>query len=237
MAACLCWGPGTGVSHRAAGALWLLPGCIPGPVELVVPRTRERAALVLVHRPRNLVPGDLTRIGPIPVTTPVRTLIDLAAIIPEAGLEEALDDAIRRGLVTVPRIAARLENIGSVRGIKVIRRLVAERDPSLAVPDSVLETRLLRVLMRARLPPPTPQFEIRRNGRRFAVVDFAYPEAKAAIEADGFRWHGGTGQWQRDLRRRNGLTALGWRVIHVTWHDLRGDPGDIVRMVADALRE
>ena len=50
-----------------------------------------------------------------------------------------------------------------------------------------------------------------------AIVDFAYPDIKLAIEAEGYRWHSSRARWERDLERRNELTALGWRVIHVTW--------------------
>src|ERR1044071_245954 len=56
MAAVLAWGPGTAISHRAAAALWALPGFVVGIVELVVPRTRRREIPnTIVHRPRDLL--------------------------------------------------------------------------------------------------------------------------------------------------------------------------------------
>lgn len=70
-----------------------------------------------------------------------------------------------------------------------------------------------------------------------ARLDFAYPEILLAIEADGFRHHGDKAGWNRDLARRNALTALGWRVIHVTWDDLRERPREIVRHLREAIQK
>ena len=86
-------------------------------------------------------------------------------------------------------------------------------------------------MKRARLPTPVPQYTVRDRGRVVAVVDFAYPDQRIAIEADGYRWHSGRSSWQRDLLRRNELTRLGWRVIHVTAHDLEHDSERIVEAV------
>lgn len=107
------------------------------------------------------------------------------------------------------------------------------RSPT-AVPQSVFETRLLRVLRDAGLPLPTLQHEIRHGGRVIARVDFAYPEAKLAIEADGYQWHSGRIAFERDLARRNALTNLSWDVMHVTWSDLE-HPERIVDAIRAAL--
>ena len=101
--------------------------------------------------------------------------------------------------------------------------------------ESVLELKLLRLLKRHGLPEPSCQFEIRKDNMVIARVDFAYPEIRLAIEADGFRYHSGLGSWERDLDRRNELTALGWHVIHVAWHDLNERPRRVAEQVRRAL--
>ena len=53
------------------------------------------------------------------------------------------------------------------------------------------------------MPQPDMQFAIKANDRVIAVVDFAYPDARLAIEADGYRWHSGRVRWDRDRARRN----------------------------------
>jgi hypothetical protein len=236
MAACLSWGVGAVISHRAASALWRLAGFEPGPCELTVPRSRRRAEPGIIHR-HPLPHADIGVMDGIPLTTPARTLIDLASVAPREAVEEALDDALRRGLVSIQLLRRRLDAIGRPGrpGLAITRLLLDSRDPSAAVPESVFERRLLRTLQGAGLPAPVLQHEIRSGGRLIAVIDFAYPDARLAIEADGYRWHSGRIRWDHDRARRNRLTLLGWRIIHVTWTDLTRRPAMMIDAVARAL--
>jgi very-short-patch-repair endonuclease len=208
-------------------------------IEISVPRGRRVACGgITVHRVLTLDAVDITVVDAIPTTTPTRTMIDLAAVVSPDIVEEALDDALRRRLTTIARLRWRLSELGRKGrpGIAVIRRLVDARSNGGGIPQSVLETRLLRLIGRARLPAPECQYRIREGGRLVAVVDFAYPEARLAIEADGFRWHSGRARWEHDLRRRNELMRLGWRVFHVTATDIEQRGHETVRTIADALR-
>ncbi len=235
MAACLAWGDGAVVSHRAAAGLWRLAGFDPGPVEITVPRGRARNAPGLVHR--NALPApDAAALYGISVTTPARTLIDVASVAPCEATEEALDDALRRGLVSIPRLRWRLDELGGGRrGVGTMRELILERDPSARLPGSGFERRVLRMLRRSGLPEPALQHEVRNSGRLVAVVDFAYPELRLAIEADGYRWHSGRVRWQHDRRRSNELTLLGWRIIHITWDDLTGGREAVIDSIRNAI--
>ena len=232
LAACL-WADGV-ASHRSAAVLWKFEGIRPNVLEVTTTRAIRRPTLA-VHRTR-LIPRHTTFIGPIPVTTAARTLLDLGAVAPRALVEAALIDALRREVVTGKRLERCLREAGGRGrpGAKVLRSiletLAAQR------PESVLELKLLRLLRRGRLPDPEAQYEVRQGERVVARVDFAYPEIGLAIEADGYRYHGGSADWRRDLARRNMLTALGWHVIHVTWADLSENPTDVVARVREALR-
>jgi very-short-patch-repair endonuclease len=236
MAACLAWGEGAVVSHRAAAALWGLAGFVAELIELTVPRSRRRAGPGIIHR-HPLPSSDVTVVEGLPVTTPARTLLDLASVAPRDKVEEALDDALHRGIVTIAGLRRRLAAVARPGrpGIATMRALLEARDPAAAVPESVFERRLLRALRAAGLPTPVLQHEIRDGGRLVAVVDFAYPEAKLAIEADGYRWHSGRARWDHDRARRNRLTLLGWRVIHVTWTDLSNRPQHVIAAIRDVL--
>jgi len=200
-----------------------------------VPRGRRiRRPNLVVHEVR-LLAVDITVVDAIPVTTPTRTLLDLAAVVPRNVVEEALDDALRRGLTSISRLEWRISELGRRPGISVVRTLLEARTNKPAVPQSVLETKFLRLLKRFRLPTPIGQHEVKEGGKLIAIVDFAYPDVRLAIEVDGYRWHSGKAQWQHDLSRRNTLTALGWRVIHVTSSDLEQRPAEVARMIAEAL--
>ena len=237
-AACLVAGQGAVASHRSAGLLKALPRMPEGIIEVTVPNSRRlRRPGIFVHQTGALVSSDVTVVDAIPVTTVTRTLLDLAAVVSADIVEECLDDALRRGMTTVRRIRRRLEELDprGRAGLRNFRRLLDARDGTGAVPRSALETRFLREVRRARLPLPVRQYQIRHENRVVAVADFAYPDRKIAIEVDGYRWHSGRRRWEHDLERRNALTALGWRVIHVTAADLRR-PAAIIRTVEAARR-
>ena len=96
------------------------------------------------------------------------------------------------------------------------------------------ETRVRLLLHRSGLPAPAAQYRVvDGDGHFVARVDFGWPELKVALEYDG-RWHAEPGQFAKDRRRLNRLTAAGWRVIFVTAEDLR-DPAGLVERVGAAL--
>lgn len=238
MIACLAWGHGAAISHRAAASLWQLPGFERAPIELIVPRSRRRnVGIGIVHRPLRLTDADRTAMYGIPVTSAGRTLLDLASVVRADLLEEALDDALRRRMMNVRELRRRVEAGGNRAGTGSLRRLLDERDESGIVPASVLETRFLRLIRRAGLPMPALQYRVSLPNGRVARLDFAYPQHRVGVETDGYRWHGGKASWERDLHRRNALTTLGWIVLHVTWRDVHEDPESVTRRIGALLAQ
>ncbi len=230
MAALLWAGEGASISHRSAAELWGFDGFrAPRAAELTSPR-RLRHAKAICHRSR-LTTQETTRIGRIRVTDPARTLLDLGAVAAEAEVRVAVDDALRGRLTTGARLKERLSAAGPTgrSGWGVLRGLLEE-----PVAESVLERRLLRVLRRAGLPRPVTQHAIREGSRLIARADFAYPAAKLAIEAEGWRYHGGPEAFRRDLARRNRITSAGWTVLHAVWLDL-DDPRALIAAIRRAL--
>jgi hypothetical protein len=236
MAASLHAGPGAAVSHRAAAALWRLEGIGTGTVEITTSRLIRAAAIVSHGSP--LSRRHVAWIGPIPVTDPARTLLDLGAVVPPGIVERALDDALRRDLTTLDRLWRRLraEAERGRSGVGVLRQVLEARDPSSVPPESELEARLGRLIIASGLPAPVAQHEIRVGTRLLGRVDFAWPDAMVAVEADGYRFHGGRPAWQRDLARRNRITVRGWRMIHVTWDDVTRRPETVTAALRAALR-
>jgi hypothetical protein len=109
MAAVLAAGKGAVLSHATAATAWALrpPGA--GAVHVTVPGDpgRKRRAGVRVHRSRTLTPRDATSHRGIPITTPARTIIDLATTISGRRLEQALDLADQRRLVDFAELRSR----------------------------------------------------------------------------------------------------------------------------------
>ncbi len=237
-AACLAWGPDAFASHRAAAALRSLAGFEGQHIELIVPRGRSRHDPdVILHR-MTLRPGDTTTLDHIPVTTTARTLVDLAGLAPKDAVEEALDDALRRRLTTIQALRRQVAvgESAPTRGVKVIRALLKDRSPSATPSDSVLGTKLWRVLVRGGIKHGIRQYRVWRDKTLVGIVDVAFPDEGVAVEADGYRWHSGQPRWKRDLARRNELVALGWRVLHFTWSDVVETPDRVVATVSHALR-
>ena len=244
-AAAVLWGgPGSMLSHSSAAALWALDGfeerwtgrsSANQRIEIYV-RAGRSAPWVIAHRLR---PGDLPisrSLDGIPATSVERTILDLTAR-GVARAERALDDALRRRLTSLPGLWAELAATGARgrAGTSIMRALLEERGPGDDLLESLLETRLLRLIRRAGLPEPVPQFEVRAGRKYLARVDFAYPKLRLALEADGHRWHSTPRQLERDRARGNRLVLAGWTVLRFSWTDAHRDGTRVVREIRAAL--
>lgn len=239
LAACWAGGLRAVASHRAAAALYGLPGGRRRPPEITGPRwRRSRHTGVLAHESKALPGCDTTVADGIPVTTPARTLIDLGAVVGPTVLELALDEALRRELVTVRDTRRRLEQLARPGrgGIRVLRRLLRARTERAAVSESVAETRLSQLLRERGLPVPVLQYEVRAGSERLARVDAAYPDVRVAIEYDSYLHHGGRARHELDVARRNRLRAAGWQVVSVTKADLDHRLREVAPAIRSALR-
>lgn len=238
LAACFLAGPSAVASHRSAGALWGLPGGARGRPEVTVAACRSgtRAApIARVHHTRRLDPRDRGVWRGIPVTSPARTLVDLAGRVPHAVLAEAVDDAICRRLVTLGEVETRLRVFGASRhGLTSLRSALEAWTPG-PLPGSVAEMRIIRCLREHRIPAPERQYEVHDQGRFVARVDAAWPWARVALEMDSWRWHGSSTRFHHDLRRRLALGALGWQVVTATANCTQGGGEDLVAAVRRAL--
>jgi very-short-patch-repair endonuclease len=234
MAAVLCTG---GVaSHRTAARFWALGDY--GEVEVTVPRSRRgRAAGVIVHRSGDLQRGFVTRRAGVPVTNPMRTLVDLGAVLDRAYVEEALEQALVAKVCSVLAVEKALHHVARKgrAGAGVLRGVLDDRALGQARPDGLLEVRMARVLREHGLPRARYQYEVRVGGRLVARVDFAYPEVLLAIEVDGFSVHGTPRAFQADLERQNRLVAAGWTVLRFTWLDVVRRPEWVVAQIRAVL--
>jgi very-short-patch-repair endonuclease len=68
------------------------------------------------------------------------------------------------------------------------------------------------------------------------TIDVAFPEAKLAIEVDGWAWHTDVERFRADRRKGNALVRAGWRLLPFTWHDLTNRPAYVIAEIRAALR-
>lgn len=233
MGACIWAGDGSAASHRTAGALLRLPGFDAGPLDLSTPRNIT-AKDVCIYKVKPFRPADVTTVASMPVTSVCRTIVDLSAMTPQRQLEDAVDEAIRRRLCTLEELRGGLRwaSRDRRRGTRLLRSVLGHTDGRVIATQSILESRLLRCLLKAGLPRPVPQFPIRHNGEFVARVDFAYPGARVAIEAESYRWHGGPHAHARDIDRYNRLRDIGWELVLVTWQEVSYRAREVAARVA-----
>lgn len=213
MAAVLACGEGAVLSHRCAAGLWgMLPAGRVGadsvdshsPIDVTVPGDggRRRRDGIRIHRSLTLSSADLTRRAGIPVTKPARTLEDLRRTLPGKQVAAALRQA------------------------EFLRLPIRGRIP----PDhtrSELETRLLAVCRRHRLPQP----EVNVRVDRF-LVDFLWRTQRLIIEVDRWDAHRTRSAFEMDRARDTRLKLIGYEVLRFTWRQVDREP----RLVAQAIR-
>jgi G:T-mismatch repair DNA endonuclease (very short patch repair protein) len=165
-------------------------------------------------------------------TGPVRTALDLIRRGPVDDGVVLLDRLAQARLADVAAVRAAAEALPRCRGSRMAREVARLAD---GLAESPPETRLRLLLHRAGFPAPVAQFRIFDREGLIARVDFAYPELKIAIEYDGL-WHAEPGQFEKDRKRLNRLSAEGWLVIFVTAADLRHPERLLARLAAELAR-
>jgi hypothetical protein len=173
-----------------------------------------------VHRTERLDDIDIRRRYGIPVTSPARTLVDLAAVLPPKGLRRATREALAQGLVTVPQLAEALRRLQPCRGSANLTAIVAKGH----VPTrSELEDAVLDLILSGGHEHPDVNVPLRLDGRR-VVPDFRWPAQRLVIEADGAVWHDNQLAREDDAERQALLEASGERVVRVTWDQAIAQP-------------
>jgi very-short-patch-repair endonuclease len=226
MTAVLDAGAGSVLSHCSAAAWWGLPGFDLRAVEVMRPRKDhgKRDRLATHHEPKLLRPQHVTVLDGIPVTTPSRTLFDLAGTLRFADrVERAVDNAWRRGLVSGRSLAVMLDELAcrGRTGITLMRTLLADRGPGYRPPDSNLERRFEQLAREAGL-----ELERQRDlgdDEWLGRVDFVHWPSTTVLEIDSERYHSALVDQRADAARQASLEAAGFTVIRFTdvqvWHE------------------
>jgi very-short-patch-repair endonuclease len=220
LAAVLACGDGAVLSHRSAAALWNIRlGELFKPE--VTTADRRRLPQVTAHRARLAAADRATRRG-IPVTSPARTLADLAHVLDHDELTRALRETMFRRLYDRPAI----EDALTRRPSRALRDLLTEA----SVTQSMLEDRFLTICKRHRLPTPHTQHRI--GAKRY---DFAWPDQRLVVETDSWLAHSTPYAFQADRSQTNALQLAGWLILRFTWADLTRRSRRVAATVSRAL--
>lgn len=231
MGAVLSCGRRAVVGHRSAAVLWqiMAPDTAAAPVDVIVPPADRRSRPgVRVHRCA-LERDESTRVEGIPVTTPARTLYDLAGALAGRDLERIVAEALSRGLTTASKINALVKRYEHRPAARRLAAFTAPGSPP-ALTRSTAEESFLALITRSQLP--RPEVNVRVHGHE---VDFYWRTARLVVEMDGFAFHGSRSRFESDRRRDAMLAAAGLRVVRVTWRQLEHEREALLVRLAQAL--
>jgi len=218
-------------SHRTAAYLWAMTSKRPDGIEVTTKRHRRRIRCEMtVHESKDLRASDIVNVDGVPVTSAVRTIVDLGASAPSWLVERCLDSGLRRELFTAWQVRCFIARVAKPgrNGVGTIRPLVEERLDWGSITESDLEDLLRAVIKSTGLPMPETQHKLfRPDGSFVGRYDFAYAEKLAIIEGDSIRWHMDPVSFERDRQKQNEAHALGWTVYRFTWRQLIEDPESV----------
>lgn len=237
--------PKTVVSHTAAAALHGLPA--DAVCRLVLHGTRpgpggSKRTFYLWRHSARLADDEILEVGPIRLTTVVRTIVDIAKCEEAWRAVAIADAALHRKLLTPDDLDAGLGRIAGQPGSAAARAALALADGRA---ESVGESRMRVALHATGLPEMELQFDVRdRFGAFIGRVDAGYPARAVALEFDGEIKYGTLlkpGQTRDDVlreqhQREDALVVAGFVVVRVRWTDL-DEPPALAGRIREALAQ
>lgn len=226
MAAVLSAGPEAVLSHSSAAALWGIGTPHFAGIDVTVMRALRARSSLRFHR-TCLADDEHTIEANIPVTTVSRTLFDLAGVLSFRRLERSLNQAEVLRFSDGVSLAELVRRYPGRRGVAVLRQVLATSLGD-TLTRSELEDRFLALVERFGLPRPEINAAL-WLGNRWIEADCLWRASQVVAELDGHASHGTRSAFERDRARDRRAQAAGWRVIRVTWRQLRDEPEAIVR--------
>jgi len=230
-AAVLACGERAVLSHGSAATLWGFERYWEMPIEVTAPGLRRRRGVV-AHRSRVLTHDDITRELGVPVTTPERTILDIAPRLADKRLTRVINDGRHAGRVHLDALGDVLERNPTHPGTRRLRPfLESPRNPT----RSPLEDKFLPFVERFGLPRPVT------NTHLFGYeIDVLYPAERVIVELDGYQFHSDRASFRRDRRRDAVMLAEGVLTVRITEdridHDTAQEAERLHKILADRRR-
>ncbi len=221
---------GSIVSHESAAILHGLPVLDLPPVPTLTIRSGRSGTIDDVHLYRApMAAGQIERWYGVPIASVARTAADVARRDRDSGLI-VVDSALNEGLTSVAELRAAVEVSTRWPGNSAAGWVLLHADGRAESPlESLARSRLIIAGL------PTPNLQVWIAGTR-ARVDMLYEAERLVIEADGMLKYRSPADLRDEKRRQERIERAGYRVIRVMWSDVRDERGEMVQLVARALR-
>lgn len=224
-AAVLACGEDALISHAPAATLQGFGSRPIGAFDVTIPGRRVRVRGLRTHE--SAVPaGECRVVAGIRVTSPARTLLDMAPSLTARELAHVVEQAQVKRLVTKRDISATLDRAGARAGVRALRAVLDEP----AFTRSRAERRVVALLRAAKLPQP--EFNAHLAGYE---VDALWRRERVVLEFDSYAFHATRGAFRRDRRKSADLERSGHVVLRTTWHELTEESHALVARTAEAL--
>ena len=204
-------------------------------IHLVVPASRHvrtSVAGAIVHRSRALTAEDIHPARTPPRTRLGRSLLDAAAWArSDHAARAVLAMGVQQRLVRPADLTAVLARFPQIRRHGLITSTLADITGGA---HALSELDFCRLTRRYGLPEPDRQVLRRDDAGRRRWLDAYWHEAQVVAEVDGL-WHMEAAAWWADMRRGNGLTLSGLRVLHFPAFAVRDHPAEVAAQLAEAF--
>ncbi|MEO3757748.1 hypothetical protein ABGB19_05575 [Mycobacterium sp. B14F4] len=176
-----------------------------------------------------LIADEIETVAGMAVTTPARTALDLACRYPMESAVAKIDALARATNLKMADVELLVQRHSGRRGIRRARQALDLVDGGA---ESPRETWLRLLLIRAGFPRPQTQIPVRNEfGVLVAVLDMGWEDIKVGADYEGEHHWSTRSQIDRDIRRFDEVTALGWIDVRVTARDTEAT---IVQRIAAA---
>jgi very-short-patch-repair endonuclease len=169
----------------------------------------------------------------IPVTSPFRTIFDLAMVLKMRALERAFHEAEVRGLTDRVSLPLLLERYPGRPGTRNLRALLESPEP-VGLTRNDFEEAFLALVDAHGISRPRMNGDLSVRGR-FFEIDALWERERVAVELDSRSVHGTKKRFESDRQRDRILVAEGWKTFRITWRALRDEPAEIVADLKAAL--
>jgi very-short-patch-repair endonuclease len=209
------------LSHESAAALLELRLGKERDIEVTAPTRRRGHQGVRVHR-SEIPDGDVWQRRGIPVTSPVRTILDLAHRLHQNALEKLIREAEYRQLTTPAALTSRLETKAPSRGSRSLRAALSLATETRGNTRSPLEDDFLAFLRKHGLALPQLNATLELEGS-LIEPDCLWREQRVIVELDGGGAHRTQHGFHADRARDLALQAAGWKAVRVTSPRIKKD--------------
>ncbi|MCH1867393.1 hypothetical protein [Nocardioides sp. CFH 31398] len=184
---------------------------------------------------RALAPYDVTEVMGLPVTTRLRTALDLGRVRNPDRAIAGMDAMVRLGGLSPAEILASVPRFAGQRWVRTLREIAPLADGRAeSPPESVLRLRCLQ----AGIEGLVPQLEVHDDGRFLARLDLGDEVLRFAAEYDGVAFHSSERQVANDLDRRADLESTqDWTIVVVRNENLVGPHQDAELLLRAGVRE